>query len=116
MSSLPQASFAPGTSVPGLLGCGLRLPDATYVSYSFDETCPRKGLEDVLEQLAETMTLLAGHGLAPCRLTWTFEQGQIFLIPRADGALLALATQPNTEAAENVDQLAGEFFSLTPDS
>jgi hypothetical protein len=47
-------------------------------------------------------------------LTWTFEQGQIFLIPRTDGALLALATQLNTEAAENVEQLAEEFFSLTP--
>jgi hypothetical protein len=28
--------------------------------------------------------------------------------------LLALATQLNTEAAENVEQLAEEFFSLTP--
>ena len=27
-------------------------------------------------------------------------------------SLLALAAQPNTVAAENVDQLAGEFFSL----
>jgi len=114
MSHSTQASFAPGTTVPGLLGCGLRLPDATCVSYSFSEMCPRKRLEDILEQLAETMALLAGHGLAPRRLTWTFAQGQIFLISRADGALLALATQPSTEAAENVDQLAGEFFSLTP--
>jgi hypothetical protein len=114
MSRSPQASFASGTTVPGLLGCGLRLPDATCVSYSFDKTCPRKRVEDILEQLAETITLLAGHGLAPGRLTWTFEQGQIFLIPRTDGALLALATQLNTEAAENVEQLAEEFFSLTP--
>ena len=114
MSRSTQASFAPGTAVPGLLGYGLRLPDATCVSYSFDEMCPRKRLEDMLHQLAETMTLLAGHGLAPRRLTWTFEQGQIFLVPRRDGALLVLATQPNTEAAENVDQLAEEFFSLTP--
>jgi hypothetical protein len=114
MSRSSQTSFAPGTSVPGLLGCGLRLPDATCVSRSFDEMCPRQRLEDVLHQLAETMTRLAGHGLAARRLIWTFEQGQIFLIPRTDGALLALATQPNTEAAENVDQLAEEFFSLMP--
>jgi hypothetical protein len=113
MSNYSQEQLAPGTTVPGLLGCGLRLPDATCLSYSFDEMYPRKHLDDILHQLAETMTVLAGHGLAPCRLIWTFEQGQIFLISRADGALLALATQPNTEAAENVDQLAEEFFSLT---
>jgi hypothetical protein len=97
-----------------MLGCGMRLPDSTCLSYSFDELCPREHLDHILHQLAEMMTLLAGHGLAPHRLVWTFEQGQLFVIMRSDGALLALATRPNTEAAENVDQLAEEFFSLNP--
>ncbi|HTQ52226.1 MAG TPA: hypothetical protein VMJ12_16075 [Candidatus Acidoferrales bacterium] len=114
MSSSPQEKPAPGATIPGLLACGLRRPDATCQSYSFDEMYPREHLEDMLHQLAGTMTWLAGQGLAPHRLTWTFEQGQIVLIPRMDGALLALATQPNTEAAESVDQLVEEFFSLTP--
>ncbi len=112
MSNTSQERLTTGTMVPGLLGCGLRLPDATCLSYSFDETYPREHWDQILHQLAETMTVLAGHGLTPHRLTWTFEQGQIFLIPRPDGTLLALATQPNTEASENVDQLAEEFFSL----
>ena len=114
MSNTSQEWLAPGTTLPGLLGCGLRLPDATCLSYSFDEMYPREHWDQILPQLAETMILLTGHGLAPRRLTWTFEQCQIFLIPRPDGALLALATQPNTEAAENVDELAEEFFSLNP--
>jgi hypothetical protein len=114
MSHSPHASFARGTSVPGLLGCGLRLPDATCQSYNFGEMCTRKQLDAILHQMAETMTLLTGHGLASRRLTWTFEHGQIFLILRPDGALLVLATQPNSAAAENADQLAEEFFSLTP--
>lgn len=114
MSAASQDRFAPGTTVPGLLGCGLRLPDATCLSYSFDEMYPREHWEQILQQLAETMTRLTGQGLATHRLVWTFEQGQIFLIRRPDGALLALATQPNTEASENVDQLAEEFFSLNP--
>ena len=114
MSRPPQVPFAPGTAAPGLLGCGLRLPDATCVSYSFDKMCSRKKLDEILQQLAETMTCLAGQGLTPHRLTWTFELGQIFLISRTDGTLLAMATRPDTEAAENVDQLAEEFFSLTP--
>jgi hypothetical protein len=112
MNDTQQASLVAGAIAPGMLACGVRLPDATCRSYSFDETWPCEHLDKILHQLAETMTWLAGHGLAPHRLTWTFEQGQIFLIKRPDGALLALATQPNTVAAENVDQLAEEFFSL----
>ena len=114
MSNTPQGTFAPGTTVPGLLGCGLRQPDATCQSFSFGEMCTRKHLDALLHQMAETMALLADHGLTSHRLTWTFEHGQIFLILRPDGALLALATQPNSEAAENADQLAEEFFSLAP--
>lgn len=114
MSKTLQGAFAPGTTVPGLLGCGLRLPDATCQSYSFGELCTRKHLDAILHQMAETMTLLTDHGLTSRRLTWTFEQGQIHLIARTDGTLLALATRPNSEAAENADQLAEEFFSLAP--
>ena len=112
MSNTSQEWLAAGTTVPGLLGCGLRLPDATCLSCSFDETYPREHWDQIMNHLVEAMTVLTGQGLAPRRLTWTFELGQIFLIPRPDGALLALATQPDTEAAENVDQLAEEFFSL----
>jgi hypothetical protein len=114
MNSIPQEQLVTGAIASGMLGCGMRLPDATCLSYSFNELYPREHLERILHQLAETMTLLAGHGLTPHRLVWTFEQGQIFAIVRSDGALLALAIQPNTEAAENVDQLAEEFFSLAP--
>ncbi len=112
MNDTLQEWLATGAIASGMLGCGMRLPDTTCLSYSFNELCPRECLDQVLHQLAETTAFLAGHGLAPRRLTWTFEQGQIFLFPRPDGALLVLATQPNTEAAENVDALAEEFFSL----
>ena len=112
MNDTQQERLVAGAIAPGMLACGLRLPDSTCRSYSFDETYPCGHLDKILHQLAETMTWLASHGLAPHRLTWTFEHGQIFVIPRPDGALLALAAQPNTIAAENVDQLAEEFFSL----
>jgi hypothetical protein len=112
MNDTLQEWLATGAIASGLLGCGMRLPDATCLSHSFNEICPRERLDQVLHQLAVTTTFLTSHGLAPRRLSWTFEQGQIYLFPRPDGALLVLATQPNTEAAENVDELAEEFFSL----
>ena len=112
MNGTLQERLVTGAIASGMLGCGMRLPDSTCLSYSFNELYSREHLERILDQLAGTMTLLASHGLVPRRLIWTFEQGQIFVIPRSDGALLALAAQPDTEAAENVDQLAQEFFSL----
>ncbi|MGB7768952.1 MAG: hypothetical protein WBN22_08885 [Verrucomicrobiia bacterium] len=112
MNDTLQERLATGAIAAGMLGCGIRLPDSTCLSYSFNESYPREHLDQVLHQLAETVTLLAGHGLAPRRLIWTFDQGQICLIPRPDGALLAVAIRPNTDVAENVDQLAEEFFAL----
>lgn len=116
MSHTAQEQLVTGAVASGMLGCGMRLPDSTCLSYSFSELYPSEYLDRILDQLAGTMTLLADHGLAPHRLVWTFEQGQFFLITRPDGALLALATLPNTEAAENVDQLAEEFFALASGS
>ena len=68
--------LATGAIAAGMLGCGIRLPDSTCLSYSFNESYPREHLDQVLHQLAETVTLLAGHGLAPRRLIWTFDQGR----------------------------------------
>ena len=52
MNNTPQEWLATGATVPGLLGCGLRLPDATCLSYSFNEMCPREHLDQILQQLA----------------------------------------------------------------
>jgi hypothetical protein len=112
MNGTLQERLATGTIAPGMLGFGMRLPDSTCLSYSFNEACPREHLDQILHQLAGMMTLLAGHGLAPKRLIWTFERGQIFMIMRPDGALLAFAAEPNTDAAANADQFAEAFFAL----
>ncbi len=110
MNDTLQQWLATGAVAPEMLGRGLRLPDSTCLSYSFHELCPREYLDQILHQLAETLTLLAGQGLVPHRLTWTFQQGRIFVIARPDGALLALVT---AGAAENVDPLVEEFFALS---
>jgi hypothetical protein len=74
---------------PGLLGGGVRRPDGTCVSHSFHENCPRERLEESLHCLADFLPSLATHGLS-----------------------LGLAIQPNSPAAENLDLLTEEFFSL----
>ena len=96
----------------GLLGGGLRLPDGSCISHSFNENCPRDRLEEALRALSEFLPALANSGLTPRWQTWTFEKGQIRLAERADGLLLGLAIQPNSPAAENLDLLTDEFFNL----
>jgi len=112
MSNTLQKWLTADAVVPGMLGCGALLPDRTWLSYSFKETCPREQLNNILHQLAETMALFASNGLVPRRLTWTFDQGAVLLVVRPDGLLLGLATQFNTEAAQNVDRLVANFLKL----
>jgi hypothetical protein len=97
---------------PGLLGGGVRLPDGTYVTQSFNESCPSERLEEALRCLGDSLPSFATHGLMPRWLTWTFENSQIRLAERADGLLLGLAIEPNSPAAENLDLLTEEFFNL----
>ena len=112
MNDTLQKWLAAGASAPGMLGCGALLPDHTCLSYSFNETCPREQLDGILHQLAETMAMFVSSSLVPRRLTWRFEQGTILLVARPDNLLLCLATQFNTEAAQNADRLAVDFLKL----
>jgi hypothetical protein len=112
MNDTLQEWLAAGAMTPGMLGCGALLPDRTCLSYSFNETYTREQLNNMLHQLAETMALFASNSLAPRRLTWMFEQGMVLMVARPDGLLLGLATQFNTEAVQNVDQLAKDFLTL----
>ncbi len=97
---------------PGLLGGGVRLPDGTCVSHSFHENCPRERLEEALRCLGDSLPSFTAHGLLPRWLTWTFEKGQLRLAERGDGLLLGLAVEPSSAAAQNIDLLTQEFFSL----
>jgi hypothetical protein len=104
--------FASCAVVPGILGCGVRQPDGTCVSESFNATCPRERLDQVLQNLGDSVPSFSAHGLAPRWLTWTFEQGKLRVALRPDGVLLGLAIQPNSPAAENLDLLTEEFLAM----
>jgi hypothetical protein len=98
--------------MPGLLGCGVRLPDGTCLSKSFNPNCPSERLEEALICLGDSLPSFFAHGLMPRWLTWTFEKGQMRLAERADGLVLGVAVEPNSIAAENLDLLTEEFFKL----
>lgn len=112
MNNSIEQWFASCAVVPGILGCGVRLPDGACESRSFHGACPRERLAQALQILGDSIPSFSAHGLAPRWLTWTFEQGQLRVALRPDGGLLTLAIQPNSPAAENLDLLTEEFLAL----
>jgi hypothetical protein len=97
---------------PGMLGSSVRLPDGTCLTKNFNETWPPEHLDKALPLFAGTLTMLSNYGFVPRWLTWTFAQGQIRVAAHSSGLLLALATEPNTPAAYNLDQFTEEFLAL----
>ena len=97
---------------PGMLGGGVRLPDGACLTESFNETWPPEHLDKALPLLAVALTMFSNYGFAPRWLTWTFAQGQIRIAAHSSGLLLALVTEPNTPAAQNLDQFTEEFLAL----
>jgi hypothetical protein len=112
MNDVINQWFASCALAPGILGCGVRLPDGTNVSQSFHTGCPGEHLNLALQNLGASLSSFSAHGLTPRWLTWTFEQGQLRVALRPDGGMLGLAIQPNSPAAENLDLLTEEFFAL----
>jgi hypothetical protein len=112
MNDVINQWFASCALAPGILGCGVRLPDGTSVSQSFHASCPHEQLNLALQSLGGSLSLFSAPGLTPRWLTWTFELGQLRIALRPDGGLLGLAIQPNSPAAENLDLLTEEFLAL----
>jgi hypothetical protein len=104
--------IAGSATMPGMIGVGVRLTDGECLTESFNEKWPLEHLGKALPLLAGALTMFSNYGLAPRWLTWTFTQGQIRLAAHSSGLLLALATEPNTPAAQNMDQFTEEFLAL----
>jgi hypothetical protein len=96
----------------GMLGCGIRRPDRTCFSHTAEEIFPHQRMDESLNFLADSFTSFQERGFTPRWLTWTFENGRVRLVARADGLVLGLAAQPDSAAAQKFDQLAEEFLAL----
>jgi hypothetical protein len=112
MNQMITEWFANCAIAPGILGCGVRLPDGSCVTRSFSDGFPRERLDQVLQTLGGSWSSFIAHGLAPRWVTWTFEQGQLRAALRPDGLLLGLAIQSNSPAAEKMDLLTEEFLAM----
>ena len=98
--------------MPGMLGCGVRFPDQTCLSYSFNEACSREQLDEILNSLAGALTRFSAQKPASPLLTWTFTGGLLRLVVRPDGVMLGFASTSEALAAETLKQVTEEFLAL----
>jgi hypothetical protein len=98
-------------AAPGVIGCGVRLPDRTTHVRSHDRDCSKEALEKNLVHLANATALLINHDFAAQRISWTFAGGRIFVAIRPDGALFSLVTRVDAKAGEFFDRMTLQFLS-----
>lgn len=104
--------LAAHANVPGVLACGVRLPDGTCVSRSFNSAWPRERFDQTLQSLGDSLPTISVHGFSARWLTWAFEQGHLRVVLHPGGPMLGLAIQPSSPAADNLDLVTEEFLEL----
>jgi hypothetical protein len=112
MTNSTQQWLTSRAAPPGMLACGVRGPDGTFVCHSVEASCPEGTLEKILRQFDAARATLFSDDLAPSWSTWAFERGQIRFVERPDGWLLGLLIRTDTEAQRRLDPLSTEFLSL----
>jgi NAD-dependent dihydropyrimidine dehydrogenase PreA subunit len=112
MKKAAQQFLVDRASPPGMLACGLRLPNGKYVCRSIEEICPAGKMEKILAQFEGLRSALFTEKLSPRWSTWAFEQGQIRFVERPDGWLLGLVVRTESDAVSGLDPLSVEFLSL----
>jgi hypothetical protein len=97
--------------IPGVLGCGLRLPDRSSAARSWSDTCPKETVEKVLRHGLDVMEVLRARRLPAGRLRWLFTEALVYCEQRRDGACLCLISthDPWLGEGEAVTLLIGEF-------
>jgi hypothetical protein len=115
MNELALQWLTDRASLPGTLACGLRRPDGNFVCHSVEETLPAATIEIILGHFDSIAGAVFAEPLLPFWSTWSFEQGQVRFVDRADGWRLALVIQHGSDAAPALDSLSVEFLSLQLD-
>jgi hypothetical protein len=104
---LPQRAAA-----AGVLASGLRRPNGRLGCQCSDASCPPAVMENLMRQLDSSRTLHSGEKLPPRWVTYCFDHGLIRFVVRADGWQFAAVVRPETDAAQQLDELSAEFLTL----
>ncbi len=95
-----------------VLACGVRMANQSVAIKTFDESFPDTRLKELLQCLTEAAFTLRNSQLGGSRIRWVFENGQLQVARRKDGALAVLVMSKNANAATAVDELFDEFLAF----
>jgi hypothetical protein len=103
--------FAGLPQVAGMLACGVIRPNGRCLIHSGEKNLPEKKIEPLMRRFIELHEPLASTGLSPRWSTWAFEYGHLRFVPHPDNWLLLLIAAPETEAAQKLNEISGEFLA-----
>ncbi|MBC8094230.1 MAG: hypothetical protein H7Y43_00310 [Akkermansiaceae bacterium] len=93
----------------GVLACGVRLADRTFLIRSNRQELSLARIEHAVAKLFEASQLIQQNGIPADRLRWNFESGQILFTPRGGGALAALFVNKDIANSEDMENLLAAF-------
>jgi hypothetical protein len=112
MNEIFQQWLAARGTANGMLVSGIRRPAGQCLCQGNARSFPTEQLEKILHFFAGSgLQFPEGSGI-PIWSKWVFDEGQVCFVGRPDGSLLALVVRPETDAAQNLGALAGEFLAL----
>ena len=114
MNEIFEQWLAGRATAAGMLVCGVRQPDGRCLCQGAVRTFPPEQLEKILHVFAEAKLPFPEESGRQLWSKWIFDEGQICFVARPDGCLLAMVVRPETDAAQNLGNLAGEFLALAP--
>lgn len=93
----------------GVLACGARLSDRSFVARSFSAQISEEQVAQAIRSLSDAAYALQQNRIAADRLRWTFENAQIRCISRPGGVLAALLLTPESANLPEIEQLLADF-------
>jgi hypothetical protein len=93
-----------------VMACGVRMANQSVAIKTFDESFPETRLKELLQCLTEAAFTLRNSQLGGSRIRWVFENGQLQIARRKDGALAVLVMSKDPSTAS--DELFDEFLAF----
>ena len=114
MREVIQGWLADRPRLPGVLACGVRFPDKSTITESYDKDFPASTLENVWRCVGDAFQVMSAHRMAPTTMRWVHENAVLYCTRRPDGIVLSLFTSPNPADVDlgNLERLLRGFRTL----
>ena len=97
------------SAASGVLACGVRRADRTFLVNSCREELAEATVTQAMRDLSEVVYALQQNRVPTEYLRWTFENGQIHCVTRPGGIIAALLVNKEMADSPHLDQLLADF-------